>query len=200
MTPPRRNQGILWFALLEQESSCLQSSLKRSSGRGQNNFIQLLVINYLNLYEYNILSVPVPSGIFCSFCAFKAINLATSHHFPSQSYKSGECVKIGEIADGKRRMSSGGRFACRCGLQGPSSAGGFLELCLLKTAISPCRDSHPFLGELLLAVRKGIFLASLLLITLLPALSSMRPLHHWFLVGSAYVLSKHQIENRALFF
>lgn len=108
-------------------------------------------------------------------------------------------MKIGEIADGKRRMSSGGRFACQCGLQGPSSAGGFLELCLLETAISPCRDSHPLLGELPLAVRNGIFLASLLLITLLAALSSVRPLHQLFLVGSACILSKHQTENRALF-
>lgn len=41
------------------------------------------------------------------------------------------------------------------------------------------------------AVRKRIFLASPLLIILFPALSSVRPLHHLFLVGNACVLSRH---------
>jgi len=91
-------------------------------------------------------------------------------------------------------------WVCRTG---PSSAGCFLGLCLSEIASSPCWGSPRFLGELFLAVRQRIFLASLflllLLITLLPALSSVQPLNHLFLVGSRCLLPKCQIENCTLF-
>lgn len=103
-----------------------------------------------------------------------------------------------EAADELRRPPCPPVWVCK---MGPSSAGCFLRLCLSEIASSPCWDSHPFLGELLLAVRKCIFLASLflllILITLLPALSSALPLSHLFLVGSPCLLPKCQIENCA---
>ena len=105
-----------------------------------------------------------------------------------------------QAADELRRPPCPPVWVCR---MGPSSAGRFLGLCLSEIARSPCWDSHPFLGELLLAVRKRIFLASLflllILITLLPALSSVRPLNHLFLVGSPCLLPKCQLENCAVF-
>lgn len=73
-----------------------------------------------------------------------------------------------------------------------------------KLQVSPRWDSRPFLGELLPAVRKCIFLASLflllILITLLTSLSSVHPLNHWFLVGSPRLLPECQRENCAVFF
>lgn len=105
-----------------------------------------------------------------------------------------------QAADELRRLPCPPVWVCR---MGPSSAACFLRLCLSEIASSPCWDSHPFLGQLLLAVRKRIFLASLplllILITLLLALSSVRPLNHLFLVGNPCLLPKHQIENYAVF-
>lgn len=84
---------------------------------------------------------------------------------------------------------------CRTGL---SSVGYSTGSCKF-----PCWDSHPFLGELFLAVRKCIFHASLfflILIPLLSALSSMPPLNHLFLACSPCLLPNCQRENCAAFF
>lgn len=81
-------------------------------------------------------------------------------------------------------------WLCRMGL---SSAGCFLGWCLLEIASSPCWDSHPFLGELPLAVRKYIFLTSLFLfLTLIPLFPALS-------LGSCWqFLSTSQAPNRKL--
>lgn len=134
------------------------------------------------------------------FFAFKAINLATAHHFQSQSYNSGECVKIGETGVGHWQRSWGFTSG---GLQdGTILSGMFSGVFCWKLQV-PMLGLSSLSWELLLTIRKCIFHVSLLFLIIIPLLSdpsSMPPLNHLFLAFSPSLLPKCQTEICVAFF
>lgn len=196
MTPPRRMEDIFWFVFLE-------SSLKGSGGRGQNNYTAAGNKLLKPLWIQHIICLCAFRHFLFLFLLLKQLILQLLIIFRASLTTLENVWKLEKLEWGSGRGAEDSLFplvgACR---MGPSSVGCFLGYSIGSCKF-PCWDSYSFLGDLLLAVRKCVFHVSLFFLILSPllsALSSMPPLNHLFLACSPSLLPKCQTENCAVFF